>query len=82
MRYFATKHLKYRASGLVEGSIEPWVRTYMNDHDGDWAYWCQGFVCTILDQAFSIIGEYFSEYYANEVMRKKSRKKKLLATQR
>ncbi|QKQ24372.1 hypothetical protein HUE58_04390 [Candidatus Ruthia endofausta] len=61
-------------------------RGLKNDHDGDWTYWCQGFVCfvcTILNQTFSTIGEYFSKYYANtwtvEVMRKKARIKKLLA---
>jgi hypothetical protein len=84
MKYFATKHLQYRASELVKGNIGPWVRAYMDDHDGDWAYWCQGFVCTILDQTFSTIGEYFNEYYANtwacETMRKKARNKKLLVT--
>ncbi len=84
MKYFATKHLQYIASELVEGNIGPWVRVYMNDHYGDWAYWCQGLVCTILDQTFRTIGEYFSEYYTDtwtiEVMLKKARTKELLVT--
>jgi hypothetical protein len=53
----------------------------MNNHDGTWAYWCQGFVCTILDQTFSTIGEYFNEYYADtwtvEIMRVQAAAKKL-----
>lgn len=84
MKYFATKHLQYRASELMENNIGPWVRAYMNNHDGTWAYWCQGFVCTILDQTFSTIGEYFNEYYADtwtvEIMREQAAAKKLLVS--
>jgi len=62
----------------------PWVRSYMNGTDGSLSYWCQGFVCTILDQTFSSFGERFDTYYANTLlcqeMREHAKKTGLLVT--
>lgn len=84
MKYFATKHLQFRSSELDEDNIGPWIRSYMNGYDGDWAYWCQAFACTILDQTFSSIGKHFDLYYSNtwscETMREHARDRGLLIT--
>ncbi|MEC5164830.1 peptidoglycan hydrolase-like protein with peptidoglycan-binding domain [Flavobacterium sp. PL11] len=37
----------------------PWVRAYMDGHEGNTWLWCMGFVQTILDQAASIQGKNF-----------------------
>ncbi len=37
----------------------PWVRAYMDGHDGSPWYWCMGFAQTILDQAASALGKDF-----------------------
>ena len=37
----------------------PWVRSYMDGHDGDPWFWCMGFVQAILDQAASAINKNF-----------------------
>ncbi len=85
LKYFASKHLQFRSSELKEENIGPWIRSYMDGNDGEWAYWCQALTCTVLDQTFSSIGEYFDEYYANtwacEVMREHARDRGLLVTQ-
>ncbi len=40
----------------------PWVRAYMNGHEGSpWA-WCMGFVQTVLDQAYSSRGKAYTEF--------------------
>lgn len=83
MKYFASRHLQYRAAELEEDNIGPWVRSYMTGgYDGQYAYWCQAFASTILDQTFSSIGEYFTEYYINtdacEFLRRDARKRGLL----
>lgn len=84
MKYFATKHMQFRSSELDEDNIGPWIRSYMDSNDGGWAYWCQGFVCTILDQTFTSIGKRFNLYYPNtwacETMRKHARNRGLLVT--
>ena len=61
--YFALRHVQYRSAELEQNNIGPWVRSYMDGADGTWYYWCQGLACTILDQTFSSIGEYFDEFY-------------------
>ena len=63
--YFTSRHLQYRAMELYMKNIGPWVRAYMDNHDGTQYAWCQGFVCTILDQTFSSIGKIFDNFYAN-----------------
>jgi hypothetical protein len=84
LKYFATKHLQFRSSELEENNMGPWIRSYMDGNDGSAYYWCQGLVCTLLDQTFSSIGEYFDLYYANtwvcEVMRNYARDRGLLVT--
>ena len=84
VKFFATKHVAFRASELQTNNIGPWVRSYMGGSDGTWEYWCQGFVCTILDQAWSSMGKRFDQYYPNtflcEAMRKHARAHHLLIT--
>lgn len=65
--YFASKHLQYHACELDTDNLGPWVRAYMNGDDGAQWYWCQGFACTVLDQAFSSVGQLFTDYYPNVV---------------
>jgi len=38
----------------------PWVRSYMDGHDGAMWYWCMGFVQMIIDQAASHQGKKFT----------------------
>jgi len=37
----------------------PWVRSYMDGHEGEDWFWCMGFVQTIVDQAASMIAKNF-----------------------
>jgi len=39
-----------------QSNCGPWVRAYMDGHEGESWYWCMGFVRTILDQATSALG--------------------------
>lgn len=82
--YFATRHLQYHACELDADNLGPWVRAYMNGNDGEQWYWCQGFACTILDQAFSSVGQKFTQYYPNvvscELFREYARNNNLLVT--
>ena len=84
MKYYATKHLQFRASELEEDNMGPWVRAYMDTHEGISYYWCAGFVSSILDQTFSSIGQRFDQYYPNswlvEDFRDHAREKGLLVT--
>lgn len=37
-----------------ESNSGPWVRSYMDGHEGQWWFWCMGFVQAIIDQAFTL----------------------------
>ena len=37
-----------------ESNTGPWVRSYMGGNEGEYWYWCMGFVQAIIDQAFSL----------------------------
>lgn len=58
----AARHISNRPLELVidqQANCGPWVRAYMDNHEGsDW-YWCMGFVQTIIDQAASLQGKSF-----------------------
>lgn len=58
----AENHLKNFAYELqINGASNcgPWVRSYMDGHEGtDW-FWCMGFVQTVIDQAASKLGKNF-----------------------
>ncbi len=43
----------------------PWVRAYMNGHDGKPYAWCVGSTLTVIDQAFSIHGKKFTSFLPN-----------------
>ena len=58
----AENHLKNAPFELeIKGQSNsgPWVRAYMDGHDGSPWYWCMGFAQTILDQAASALGKDF-----------------------
>ncbi|MBK5212345.1 MAG: peptidoglycan-binding protein [Flavobacteriaceae bacterium] len=58
----AENHLKNAPFELeIQGQSNcgPWVRAYMDDHEGTPWYWCMGFAQTILDQAASAVGKDF-----------------------
>jgi hypothetical protein len=40
-----------------ETNSGPWVRSYMDGHEGDSWFWCMGFVQAIIDQATSTLGK-------------------------
>lgn len=42
-----------------QSNTGPWVRAYMDGHEGSSWFWCMGFVQTIIDQAASIQGKNF-----------------------
>lgn len=63
--YFASRHLQFHASELLQDNLGPWVRSYVDGNDGDWAAWCQAFACMIWDQTFSSYGKRFDKVYAN-----------------
>ncbi len=58
----AQNHLENHPFELVinhQSNTGPWVRSYMDGHEGtDW-FWCMGFVEAIIDQAASIQGKNF-----------------------
>ncbi|AXT53613.1 peptidoglycan-binding protein [Aquimarina sp. BL5] len=58
----AENHLKQHPFELeIQGQSNsgPWVRSYMDGHDGSPWFWCMGFAQTILDQASSAIDKNF-----------------------
>lgn len=52
---------------LFNDNIGPWVRAYMKGKQGRSQYWCQGFVRTILDQAYALSDIDFTEFHADTV---------------
>jgi peptidoglycan hydrolase-like protein with peptidoglycan-binding domain len=58
----AQNHLKNHPFELTinnQSNTGPWVRSYMDGHEGtDW-FWCMGFVEAIIDQAASVQGKNF-----------------------
>lgn len=54
---YALQHLASHPMELNNSNLGPWVRAYMDGHDGSNWPWCMGFVQTILDQAFSTLGK-------------------------
>ena len=58
---YAEQHLKSfpREFKQNEG---PWVRAYMDGHEGNNFPWCMGFVQTIIDQATFTLGQQFNDY--------------------
>jgi len=60
----AEQHLKQNARELTingQSNSGPWVRAYMDGHEGTPWFWCMGFVQAIIDQAFTIHGQSFKE---------------------
>lgn len=58
----AQKHLEQKPFELDihnETNSGPWVRSYMDGHEGQQWFWCMGFVQAIVDQAFSLFDENF-----------------------
>ncbi|MDC7995423.1 peptidoglycan-binding protein [Altibacter sp. HG106] len=62
----AELHLKSTAYELqIKGASNsgPWVRAYMDGHEGSPWYWCMGFAQTIIDQAASANGKNFKTLF-------------------
>ncbi len=60
----AENHLKNQPKELIikgEANSGPWVRSYMDGHDGALWFWCMGFVQAIIDQAASVQGKNFKD---------------------
>lgn len=60
----ANRHLESHPFEITikqQNNSGPWVRSYMDGHEGSNWLWCMGFVQTIFDQAFSIHGRSFKE---------------------
>lgn len=58
----AKHHLPSRPFELVidqQSNSGPWIRSYMDGHEGTEWLWCMGFVQTIIDQAASALGKDF-----------------------
>jgi peptidoglycan hydrolase-like protein with peptidoglycan-binding domain len=58
----ANLHLANQAYELTikgQANSGPWVRSYMDGHEGTEWFWCMGFVQTIIDQAASAQGKDF-----------------------
>jgi peptidoglycan hydrolase-like protein with peptidoglycan-binding domain len=81
----ALQHIKQRPFELVikeQSNSGPWVRAYMDGHEGtDW-FWCMGFVQAILDQAASTLNKNFKSLmpltYSCDVVGMTGREKGLL----
>jgi peptidoglycan hydrolase-like protein with peptidoglycan-binding domain len=58
----ALQHTKFHPFELnIDGqsNMGPWVRAYMDNHEGTPWFWCMGFVQTMIDQAASQLGKNF-----------------------
>ncbi|WP_130735093.1 peptidoglycan-binding protein [Flavobacterium sp. J27] len=58
----AKNHAKNNPFELIirnQSNTGPWVRAYMDGHEGTSWYWCMGFAQTIIDQAASQLGKNF-----------------------
>jgi hypothetical protein len=53
---YAKQHLKAQPRELGGKNMGPWVRLYMNGHEGPDFPWCAGFVSFILQQACDTMG--------------------------
>lgn len=51
LRYYARSHLRQKPREIGGQNKGPWVRSYMDGHEGPHYPWCAGFVSTILAQA-------------------------------
>lgn len=81
---YAEQHLKSQPRELYNSNKGPWVRAYMDGHEGkEWA-WCMGFVQTILDQAFSTMGQSYTQVmprtFSCDVVGEYGREKKSLVS--
>lgn len=54
---YARQHLAQRAREVGGDNRGPWVRLYMQGHEGPSYRWCAGFVCFCLQQAATTLGE-------------------------
>ena len=81
--YYAFQYEMWRPYE-IEPNKGPWVRSFMDGHDGEEWSWCCGFAQTVLDSSYSDLGkrftDYFEETYTVEAMRKDARKKGILKT--
>jgi len=53
---YAEQQLRSNPKELFGRNEGPWVRAFMDGHEGQLWAWCMGFVQTVLDQAFTSLG--------------------------
>lgn len=53
----AQRHLAMHPREVGGQNMGPWVRAYMDGHEGREFAWCAGFACTVLKQAFEAHGQ-------------------------
>lgn len=54
-----TKQHPFELNISSQSNMGPWVRAYMDGHEGTPWFWCMGFVQAIIDQAASLLGKSF-----------------------
>ncbi len=79
--HYAFQYEKWRPYE-IDPNFGPWVRSFMDGHDGEKWAWCAGFVQTVLDSVFSDLEipytKYFKKTYRVEEMRVDARDKGVL----
>jgi len=53
---YAKQHLELHPREVGGANCGPWVRLYLDGHEGVSWYWCAGFVCFVLKQACQSLG--------------------------
>lgn len=53
---YARQHLKEKPREVAGQNRGPWVRLYMDGHEGEAWPWCAGFACFVLKQACATLG--------------------------
>ncbi len=79
---YARQHLKQHPREIGGQNRGPWVRLYMNGHEGkSWA-WCAGFVCFIIRQACKSmeVSLPFAVTYSTSQLRRNAKRKGILLT--
>jgi hypothetical protein len=62
MAEYARQHVKSNPTE-INSNMGPWVRAYMDGNEGERWYWCVGFTETILDHAYSSIGQKYTDHF-------------------
>ena len=58
---YAEQQMENKPRELYNNNQGPWVRAYMDGHEGKAWAWCMGFVQTVLDQACTTLNKSFTD---------------------